>query len=548
VQGGKGLMSNIKMPKVNRVWLTGAGAVAVLAVGGSVLLAQGAGGATAGDYTFETAEVERGDVARVVTASGAVQPLNQVEVGSEVSGRIQELFVDFNSPVRKDQVLAQIDPQSFLAAAEQARARMLQSQASVATARAAIESARLTYTQSERDYNRQKLLHQEGAISQAAWEQTEQAFELARLKVRDAETALQSAEAGLAQARASLQDAQFKLDRTKIRSPIDGVVIAREVNVGQTVQSSMNVAKFFTIAQDLSQIQIEAAVVESDIGGVDTGDPATFTVDAFPGQTFRGAVTQVRKLGAEQANVVTYTVVVSAQNPNGQLLPGMTANVEITADRASDVLRIAYDATRFNPPKELQDDIGGEAPNAPGGPRGPGGPGGGGPGGPGGGRFMAGGGPAGEILKEMGLEQPRIERITADMQKEMEAIRASLPAPPQGGGQPFGGGGFGPGGGPPRSIQQQQAMGEMRQRFQAAQETVLRRHMSPEEIEEFNRLRGAQASQKREDVFVVGAGGKLERKTLILGLSDGSFAEVIRGAQEGDAFVVRATPAKPAKT
>lgn len=533
---------------MNRKLLLGAVAAGVVVVGAVAILARGGGGGgKPGAYTFETVKVERGDVARIVTASGAVQPLNQVEVGSEVSGRIQELYVDFNTPVKKNQVLAQIDPQTFIAAVEQARARQLQSQASVATARAAIETARVNAAQAERDYNRQKALFDQGAISQATWEQTEQNFQLAKLRLRDSETSLQSAQAGLEQSRASLQDAQVKLDKTKIRSPIDGMVLSREVDVGQTVQSSMSVAKFFTIAQDLSQIQIEAAVIESDIGGVDEGDPVSFTVDAFAGQTFRGMVSQVRKLGTEAANVVTYTVVVSAPNPNGQLLPGMTANVEITADRASDVLRIAYDATRFNPPKELQEKLAAENGQAAPGAGGQGAAGGQrmAMGGPGGARGPGGG--AGEILKEMGLDQPRIDKITADMQKEMEAIRASMPAPPQGGGAPLGGGGGGPGFGPPRSIQQQQAMSEMRTKFQSAQEAVLKRHMSPEEIEEYNRLRSEQSTQKREDVFALNADGELERKMLVIGLTDGSFAQIIRGAEEGQEFVVRATPAAAAK-
>lgn len=530
---------------MNRKLLLAAVAVSVVAVAGAAFVMRGPVVAKAGAYTFETVKVERGDVARIVTASGAVQPLNQVEVGSEVSGRIQELYVDFNTTVKKNQVLAQIDPQTFSAAVEQARARLLQSQAAVATARAAIETAKVNAAQAERDYKRQKSLFDEGAIAQAAWELAEQNYELSRLRLRDAETNLQSSQAGLEQSRASLQDSQVKLDKTKIRSPIDGMVLSRDVDVGQTVQSSMSVAKFFTIAQDLSQIQIEAAVIESDIGGVDQGDPVTFTVDAFAGETFRGVVSQVRKLGTESANVVTYTVVVSAPNPNGQLLPGMTANVEITADRASDVLRLAYDATRFNPPKDLQEKLAASetpegAPQAA-----AAGPGGQRPGAPGGGRGF--GGANGEILKEMGVDAPRIEKITADMQKEMEAIRASMPAPPQGGSAPLGGGGGGPGFGPPRSIQQQQAMGEMRKKFQSAQEAVLKRHMTPEEIAEYNRLRSEQSTQKREDVFVVNASGELERKMLVIGLSDGSFAEVIRGADEGDEFVVRAASATTAK-
>ena len=341
--------------EMNKKLLIGVAAAAVVVVGAIAFAAKGASGPKPGAYTYETAAVERGDVARIVSASGAVQPRQKTDVGSEVSGKILELYADFNTVVKKDQVLAQIDPLTFINAVDQANGRLLQSQATVANARNSIDRSEVALDIAKRTYDRQKALFAEQAISQAAWELADQQYKNAQLELEANKVSLKSAEAGLAQSKASLDDAKLKLERTKIRSPIDGVVISRAVDVGQTVQSSMSVAKFFTIAEDLSQIQIEAAVVESDIGGIDEGDPVVFTVDAFQGERFQGVVQQVRKLGTELANVVTYTVVVAARNPNGKLLPGMTANVEITADRATDVLRIAYDATRFQPPKEIQE-------------------------------------------------------------------------------------------------------------------------------------------------------------------------------------------------
>jgi HlyD family secretion protein len=364
---------------MNKKLLVGIAGAAIVLVGGAAMVARGGGGVKAGKYEYETAAVERGDVARVISASGAVQPRNKVDVGSEVSGKIVEIMVDFNSPVKKGEVLARIDPETFITQVNSARAALLQSQASVANAKSAVSRAKVNLDIAGKTYERQKKLYAEGAIAQAAWEQADQQYTVAKIQLETEEASSQSAEAGLARSQATLQEQQLRLDRTKILSPIDGVILSRKVEVGQTVQSSQQVAQFFTIAQDLSEIQIEAAVVESDIGGIDDGDPVTFTVDAFPGERFQGRVAQVRQQGAEQANVVTYTVVVQARNQNGKLKPGMTANAEITADRASDVLRIAYDATRFQPPKEILEAMGG--PNGGGqgnGQRGQGGQGGGG--------------------------------------------------------------------------------------------------------------------------------------------------------------------------
>ena len=360
-----------------------------------------------------------------------------------------------------------------------------------------------------------------------------------------------------------------KLERTKIRSPIDGVILSRKVEVGQTVQSSQSVAQFFTVAADLSQIEIEAAVFESDIGGIDAGDPVVFTVDAFAGERFQGSVVQVQQLGVEQANVVMYTVVVNARNPNGKLLPGMTANVEITADRVEGTLRVDFDATRFQPPKDIMDAMreemerngqgGGQGGpgngqgGAPGAPTAggatqtvalPGGGGGGqrgGPGGPGGGMQAQ----LGEILKAAGVDDPRAKKIMDELQAEMQKARASMPQPqqPPGGTAIIGGGGFGP----PASILQQQQRQEMVAKMQQTQESVFRRNLSEEEFAVVAKARTEMQSQKRLTVYKVGDTGDLEAHQLVIGLSDGEFAQIIRGAEEGDTFVVRATAADAAQ-
>lgn len=542
---------------MNKKLLVGIAGAVIVAIGVAAITLGGGASAAPGKYVYETVKVDRGDVARVITASGAVQPREKVEVGSEVSGKITAIYVDFNDTVKKNQILAQVDPETFQNTLDQNRARLQQSQASVDNSRASIARAKLDLDIQTKTFERTKVLYAEGATSTQAMEQAEQAFKNAQLAVQTEEVSLKSALAGLETARATVQDSVTKLERTKIRSPIDGVILSRDVEVGQTVQSSQSIAKFFTVAADLSQIEIEANVVESDIGGIDNGDPVVFTVDAFPGERFQGSVVQVRQLGTESANVVTYTVVVNARNPSGRLLPGMTANVEITADRVTDVLRISDDATRFTPPKEIAEAMRAADEAAGGGQRGQGGqqgqggqPMAGGPGGGGQRGFGPGGqGQLPEILKTAGVEEARAEKILTEMRTEMQKAMESL-----GGGQRpgqgqqgtaviVGGGGFGP----PASIMQQQQSSERFAKFQQTQEAVLRRNLNEEEYAAVAKARSEAQTQKRVTAYKLNDKGELERVPLVLGLSDGDNAQVIRGANEGDALVVRATAADKAQ-
>jgi len=531
---------------MNKKLLVGIAGAVIVAIGAGALMMGSGASAAPGTYAYETVKVEKGDVSRVITASGAVQPREKVEVGSEVSGKITAIYVDFNDKVKKNQVLAQVDPETFQNTLDQNRARMQQSQAAVDNARASIARAKLDLDIQTRTFERTKVLYAEGATSTQAMEQAEQAFKNSELAVQTEEVSLKSALAGMETARATVQDSLTRLERAKIRSPIDGVVLDRAVEVGQTVQSSQSVAKFFTVAADLSQIEIEANVVESDIGGIDTGDPVVFTVDAFPGERFQGSVVQVRQLGAEAANVVTYTVVVNARNPNGRLLPGMTANVEITADRVSDVLRIDQDATKPQLPKEITDafraadEASGQGEQRTPGQGGPPGPGGAGRGGPGGGQQFQ------EIFKTAGIEDARAQKIMDEMRTEMQKAMASIGGatggPPTGGATIVGGGGFGP----PPSIQQQQASSERFAKMQQTQESVFRRNLNSEEYDAVAKLRSEMQSQKRVTVYKLNAEGELERANLVIGLSDGENAQIIRGAAAGDVFVVRANAADKA--
>jgi HlyD family secretion protein len=268
--------------------------------------------------------VDKGDVVQVVSANGNVSPVTSVNVGTQVSGTIIKLHADFNSIVKEGQLLAELDPALFNAA-------LAQSEANLNAAQAAL---RLAQTKEARN----RSLVGKGFISQA-----------------ELDTAVKELEA--AEAQVELVKAQVARDKTNlrytiIRSPISGVVVARNVELGQTVAASFNTPTLFQIARDLSQMQIETSIAEADIGGIKEGLEARFRVDAFPGQFFRGAVRQVRLNPTIQSNVVSYTVIVSADNPEGKLKPGMTAFVQVTANRRLGVLRVPNAALRFRPPAE----------------------------------------------------------------------------------------------------------------------------------------------------------------------------------------------------
>lgn len=302
-----------------------------------------------GELLVETAALEQRDLSRVVASTGKIAPLITVEVGSQLSGQILELAADFNDPVAAGGLLARIDPQTFEtrvreadAALEVARTQVEVSQANVARAEAELSAAR-------RAFERAESLRDRGVFSEAQYDQAQTAYETARAGLAVATANLRNTRATLQQREASLESAEVDLERTFIRSPIDGVVIDRQIDEGQTVAASFNAPVLFLIAQDLSRIQIEAQIDESDIGQIETGQTVSFDVDAFPGRSFDGAVTQVRLAAQDQQNVVTYTVVIEAENPGQRLLPGMTANVSIVTGSVDAALAAPNAALRFAP-------------------------------------------------------------------------------------------------------------------------------------------------------------------------------------------------------
>ena len=294
-----------------------------------------------------TAPVTRGPVVSAIAATGTVEAVTTVEVGSQVTGTIQSLGADFNSIVKKGQVLVRLDPAVMQSAVEQARANL---ERAIADA----DRLRVSLADADRQLSRARDLAARQLIPPAD-------LEAAGVEKQSSEAQVRSAEAATGQARASLSQTQVDLEKAVITSPIDGIVIARSVDVGQTVSASVSAPTLFVIAADMTEMQVNASVDESDVGRIATGQTVSFTVDAYPNDTFHGSVGQVRLNPEVSSNVVTYTTIVSAPNPQLKLKPGMTANLTIEVARRSDVLRVPASALRFRPTPDVMKAFDGSA-------------------------------------------------------------------------------------------------------------------------------------------------------------------------------------------
>lgn len=287
------------------------------------------------ERTYKTAKVERGDVVATVSATGNLSAVTTVQVGTQVSGTIYRLLVDYNTPVKKGQIIAEIDPALFRADVEQARGNLLSAQANLLKARA-------TAADAKRTMERNRQLVKEGVVSQSD-------FDTAETGAQEAAAAVKAAEASVVQTRGAQSRAETNLKNATIRSPVDGVVISRAVDVGQTVAASFQTPTLFTIAQDLTRMQIETSVDEADISRVRVGQQVTFTVDAYPDEKFNARVAQIRNAPVITQNVVTYVVVITVDNPELKLKPGMTANVAVEVGKKEKVLKVPMAALRFKP-------------------------------------------------------------------------------------------------------------------------------------------------------------------------------------------------------
>jgi HlyD family secretion protein len=505
--------------------------VAVLVGGGvlAYLYTQSRGNAP----KYRVARVERGPLTAAVSATGNLNAVVVVQVGSQVSGQIKDLLVDFNSIVKKNQVVARIDPDIFEAKVNAAkadldssRATVLNQEAQVERARADVDNARAALVEAKaftakaqvqsldakRDYDRKTELFGRQLIaksdldtSQATYDAAvaqldstrarEQALtsgiQAALAQLRVAQATVESARAQVKQKDAALRQAQVDLDHTTILAPVDGVVVSRQVDVGQTVAASLQAPILFTIAQDLTRMQVETSVDEADIGRIKLDDRATFTVDAFPGETFGGTVTQIRKAAQIVQNVVTYTVVVAVANPTGKLVPGMTANVKLVTAEKPSALKVPNAALRFRPAG-----VEAAAPSAP-----------------------ASGGAAGSgqpsleqirdrLVKELKLaedQQKKLEPILQDSREQLRALQ-----------------------GLPEADRRARA-----QKIREATRVKIREILTDAQRARYDEMAGASGGEGRTGiqgrVWIVGPDGKPASVALTLGLSDGTATEVLRG-------------------
>jgi HlyD family secretion protein len=340
---------------------------AVLAL---ILAALGAGGwywyqsrDANGEVRYRLAKVERGPIAALVVASGTLNAVTTVQVGSQISGQVKEIFADFNTAVKKDQIIAQIDSSTFELRVNQARADLDAAEGAVAVARsglaashAEVSRVRIALADAQRDMERKKQLVDKKFISPAELEKaqsvlgtTREQLKAVQAQIKVSEAQVSSARAAVKQRESLLKQAQVDLERTVIRAPVDGTVILRNVDAGQTVAASLQAPVLFTIAQDLRDMQVEAAIDEADVGRLRVGMPTSFAVDAFPRRNFAGEIRQIRKSPVNVQNVVSYTVVISAANPDLALLPGMTANVRVAVENRASALKVPNAALRWRP-------------------------------------------------------------------------------------------------------------------------------------------------------------------------------------------------------
>lgn len=339
----------------------------ILFLAGVAVLAAAGGGAWwwsqrgGTQVQYKTARIERGNLQSTISASGTVNPVTQVSVGTQVSGQVKDLYVDFNSVVKAGQLIAQIDPETFeyrvrsaQADLDAARAQVLTAQANSSAGRAQVSKAQMDLEEAKRDAARKESLVAQQFIAQSESDKARSVANIAGETLKGAqaqlavtEAQIKSVQASVAQKESALAQARIDLERTKIRSPVNGIVIKRTIERGQTVAASLQAPELFVIAQNLSDMEVDASIDESDIGRVRAGQKATFTVDAFAGQTFEGEVRQVRNAAQTVANVVTYTAVVGFSNTSGRLLPGMTANVRVVTDTRENVLKVPNAALRM---------------------------------------------------------------------------------------------------------------------------------------------------------------------------------------------------------
>ena len=475
------------------------GVLAALALAAAFLVYATGDKSTQLNYSLE--RVSRGDIESVVVTTGTLEALNTVIVGSQLSGQIADLHADFNDIVVKNQLIARLDPRTFEARVEQNVADVKVARASIMQREADIVRWQATLAQAQRELARREALKEKGHISASELDQDHTAVETADAQLKMAEAALANALAVLEQRQAALSQSELDLERTYIRSPVSGTVINRTVEEGQTVAASMQAPELFQIAQDLHEMKVEASVDEADIGRVKEGMRCRFSVDAYPDRKFHGRVLQIRKAPDKVQNVVTYRVIITANNDDLALLPGMTANVEIVLGSKQNVLQVANAALRFIPKGVAAEDaVASQTAGSHG---------------------TSGRGAIFERLKEtMDLtrdQESRIDDLSAEMRTKMQSLAGSGDR------------------------------GAMRGAFQQVRQNMnskLRAILTPEQRKTFDQMvanRTPTREESRPATVYVLEDDEPTAVSVRVGLADDQSTEVVSGLQEGDAIIVRAT-------
>ncbi|WP_082124450.1 efflux RND transporter periplasmic adaptor subunit [Lysobacter capsici] len=495
-------------------------AVVVLAVAGGGWYFYRQRNAEQAASAYRTAKVERGDIRVAISATGALSAISTVDVGSQISGQVTDVLVDFNDRVTKGQVIARIDPSTY-------EAQIAQGTAQVNNARAGLATAQATLRNAELDYQRKTELAKNQLVARSD-------ADLARAARDQARAQLAGAQAQINQQIASTQTSRLNLQRTVIRAPVDGVVLTRTIEPGQTVAASLQSPVLFQIAEDLSKMEIVLAIDEADIGQVKPGQSVDFTVDSFPDRKFRGSVQQVRLSATNTSNVITYPVVVAVDNPDGVLLPGMTANAEIEVSHRDDVLRVGNAALRYKPADD--DPAAASAAGGPGGARG------------GLGNDL----PAVAAKLKLDANQQAAFDAALEQMKQRMAARTAAPAggaaggPPGGGAPIIMGGGRGPGGGGGGNNNRNASRGggaisgaarqRMLERFNQ-QFGAFRESLSDAQRAQWDGEVAALVSARRVPLYKL-VKGEPQAVTVRVGASDGSWTEVSGNIAEGDEVVV----------
>lgn len=342
------MANKLKLKKVSKIWVF-VGIVAVVAIAFFFLK----GGKKKETISFDTAKVEKANIQNGVTATGTVEPVTEVTVGTQVSGIVNKIYVDYNSEVKKGQVIAELDRSTLESALKSAQASLERSKAEAESAVATLQSAQATLNYQQANYNRYNTLYQKGLVSANDYESAYLSYRQAAEQVASSKQSVLAADQSVASAQESVNTAKTNLSYATITSPIDGIVLSKDIEEGQTVAASFETPELFTIAQDLTNMQVVADVDEADIGNVKPGERVSFTVDAYPDDTFEGTVKQVRQEATTTNNVVTYEVVISAPNGDLKLKPGLTANVTIYTAEKTGVVSVPSKALRFNPTSDV---------------------------------------------------------------------------------------------------------------------------------------------------------------------------------------------------